>query len=133
MSPRACTIKRADSSPRKPKHPKRPPRKEGSKFFLYPCTYCITEKYGVNASQDQVRSFSYTNLQRHHESKHQGLEYFRIRGTEYVQGPDRHILKRPENGLKTEVKLANEIGRKYGLSKGVMKLACPVGFPPPPF
>jgi hypothetical protein len=73
-------------------------------------------------------------LQRHHESVHKGLEYFRIRGTEYVQGPERQEVNcREIDAKKEEVKLANEIVRKYGLSKGVMKLASPFGFPPPPF
>jgi hypothetical protein len=129
MSPHT---KKMDKTPRIPKYSKRPPRKEGSKFFLYPCTYCISAKYGQKASPEQVRSSSFTNLQRHHESMHKGLEYIRLRGTEYVQGPERELL-RGDPVPKKELKLANDIVRKYGLSKGWMKLACPVGFPPPPF
>lgn len=61
-------------------------RKEGN-FHLYRCTVCL-EVFGENPTPEEIKSVSYTNVKRHHESMHSDVEFVQVRGDLYYQPPE---------------------------------------------
>jgi len=59
-------------------------RKEGV-YHLYRCTVCVREKFGNYPTREELKSVSFSNVWRHHEALHPGVEFVRTRSDAYVQ------------------------------------------------
>jgi len=62
---------------------KRSVRKEG-KFNLYRCTVCV-DAFGDDPTPEQIKSVSYSNVKRHHESMHSDVAFVQVRSDTYFQ------------------------------------------------
>ena len=89
-------------------------RKEGN-FHLYRCTVCL-DSFGENPTPEEIKSVSYTNVKRHHESMHSDVELVPVRGDLYFQPAEgESVLKKS----KTKQSLPFKVWPREPLSEGL--------------